>query len=175
MQLGCDASHCFHTVVHGMISLVLVLVLVLSSTRFHPMSRLVPRPTKRTRTTQGTYHDSLDATNADGNYDEIHVCEGKLKKMGANRLVEPLPVCVALEDSSDAWMNLKVWAVSDDTDLALDPRGGHLYDEAVERDVMDNHNSGSSSADGAQVARKRYTRSKVSVSPSTQVEQRNII
>lgn len=119
------------------------------------------RQPKRPRTKQSTYFDVLDDGDPDISYEEIQVREGRLKKTGVNTVAEPLPVRTPLQGSSDAWMNLKAWKVSDDTELALDPLGGELYAEAVERHVMDDTND---STGGVQVEKKRYIRSKVSVS-----------
>lgn len=123
------------------------------------MSRLGKHPR-----TKGAYFDQLDDGDDDVTYEDIHVREGRLKKTGPNTVAETLPIHVAvLDDASSVWMNMASWKVSDDTDLALDPSDGRLYDEAVNRHVMDDRDL-TSGTDDVQVEKKRYIRSKVSVS-----------
>lgn len=116
------------------------------------------RPTKRSRRTQGFHIDNLDhGDNVD--YEDIQLREGRLNRSGTNTVREAPSVQVPIEDGSGAWMNLQSWSAIDDTDLALDPSDGRMYEQAVEQDVMDE-----TGADGIQVEKKRYIRSKVSVS-----------
>lgn len=119
------------------------------------------RPFKRTRRNPNAYFDELDdGDDDDVSYQDIHVREGRLKKTG----LKSLPIRVAvLDDASSAWMNMTSWKVNDDTDFALDPCDGQLYEEAVDRHVMDDTEA-TSSGDGVHVEKKRYIRSQVSVS-----------
>lgn len=116
-------------------------------------------PAKRPRTT--AYIDQVDLGIEDIDYSAVHVREGKLNKSGINNVIEPLPVREPLQGVSDAWRRLTAWSVEDSTTLALDPADGRLYNEALERHVMDDSRGIEATAP---VARKRYPRSKVSVS-----------
>lgn len=122
------------------------------------------QPNKRLRPAQGFHIDSIDCEDT-VSYEDIHVREGRLNKIGVNTVREPLPVRIPLENNagdSSAWMKLTAWTVTDDTDLALDPHDGRLYEEALERDVMEDDVT---DRDGrVQAAKKQYIRSKVSVS-----------
>lgn len=123
------------------------------------------RPYKRTRRNPNAYFDELDdGDDDDVSYQDIYVREGRLKKTG----LESLPVRVAvLDDASSAWMNMTSWKVNDDTEFALDPCDGRLYEEAVDRHVMDDteaNTEATSSGDGVHAEKKRYIRSQVSVS-----------
>lgn len=53
------------------------------------------------------------------------------------------------QQSDSAWTQTLSWAVADDTNFALDPEDGDLYDEVVEGDVMDNTSSTATPAPAA--------------------------
>lgn len=99
------------------------------------------RPGKRTRTRTVAHfrRDDIDVDEA-VSYEDIEVHEGRLHKTGINTVSESLPVRIPIKDhsgDSSAWMNLTSWSVSEDTDFALDPSDGRMYDQVLERDVMD--------------------------------------
>lgn len=107
-----------------------------------------------------TYIDQVDLGIKAIDYSAVHVREGKLNKSGINNVIEPLPVREPLRGISDAWKRLIAWSVEEDTTYALDPADGRLYDEAVERHVMDDSSGVEATV---LVTKKTYTRSKVSV------------
>lgn len=112
------------------------------------------RAAKRPRTT--AYFDQVDH-----GIDDIHAREGKLNKSGINNVVEPLPVRETFQEDTDTWRTLTSWGIEEDTTFALDPDDGRLYDEAVNRDVMD---ESTSSEVQTLAPKKQYVRSRVSVS-----------
>lgn len=118
--------------------------------------------TKRPRITRGAYVDKIDDL-GDDSYEGISVLEGKLHKTGANTVHEPLPIREVLHDISGSWRNLTSWAVVDNSDLALDPVDGHLYIEALNREVMDDSHDATGNS-GPQAMQNIYIRSRVSVS-----------
>lgn len=120
------------------------------------------RPPKRPR--NSVYVDRVDIGIDDIDiYSDISVREGRLNKSGKHNVIEPLPTREPVRDVSEAWMSLTAWRTDDDSTFALDPADGRLYDEAVEREVMDDTPSASSAETVSPVARKTYACSRVSV------------
>lgn len=115
--------------------------------------------------TASTYHiDQLGDVESDNvSYKDIAVRKGCLNKTGC----EPLPIRMSLNDhlsSASTWMNLSAWSLVDDTDLALDPRDGMMYEQAVDQDVMEDVEATGEANETHVGGRKQYNRSKVLVS-----------
>lgn len=113
------------------------------------------RSSKRTRLNNGgAYRDSVPM---ETDFDDIQSREGRLRRVGGNHNVFTAPLARTTHQELSDWTNTTAWAPMDDPDFALDPNDGAWYDEVVERDAMQ------ANGPDAQVQRKKYHRSKVSV------------
>lgn len=113
-----------------------------------------PRPAKRLRSSINTsYHDTIPLLD---DYELVQAREGRLRRVGNNLRTAPLARTTHHETPS--WTTATSWAPVDDSEFALDPGDGSWYNEVVEADVMEEFSP--------EALKKRYIRSKVSVSSS---------
>lgn len=112
-----------------------------------------PRPTKRQRSARdSSYHDAIPMPD---DFEQVHSREGRLKRVGNS--VRTASVDRTTHHETHSWRTTTSWAPFDDIEFALDPGNGALYAEVVDADVMETLVS-------KIVQKKRYERSKVSVS-----------
>ncbi|PPQ99597.1 hypothetical protein CVT26_009183 [Gymnopilus dilepis] len=92
------------------------------------------RPKKRVRVNQeGGVSQNLISLH-DDDYSAIHYREGRLINYGTS--IGVAPPARTLHASARTWESVLAWGPEDDQNFALDP-DGQWYDEAVEKDVMD--------------------------------------
>ena len=95
-----------------------------------------PWPTKCQRPDPGTsYHDPVPLLNDDFDFDTIHSCEGRLKRVSG---LGGLGTAALPQDPhhGTSWSSVYSWDPPDDSEFALDPNGD-LYDDLIEGDVME--------------------------------------
>lgn len=108
------------------------------------------RQRTRARLNQQCHHDSIAL---DDKYGDIEHREGRV----LTTEVPPVTVQEVIVDASE-WQNTLAWGPADDENFALDPPGGHMYEESLDRDV------GQQPAPPVTAPKKVYTKSRVSVS-----------
>lgn len=119
-----------------------------------------PAP-KRARLNAGS---SQDLVPLPGDEAIVHEHVAQLKRIGGAQatlhgsVTRPI-TSTSTASSTPTWHALETWEPVDSQDYALDPADGGWYDEAVDQDVTDEVHR-------PVVGRKKYSRSKVSVSPS---------
>lgn len=113
------------------------------------------RPPKRARLNPGAHRDQAPLPD---DPHEVQLREAPLRRVGAPHSVLQGPVArVPNAASTSSWTTLQSWEPRDDTEYALDPPDGALYDQALSQDVT---------VEVRVTLKKKYKRSRVSVSPS---------
>jgi len=113
------------------------------------------RASKRQQTSHSTAHHDPIPIDEDDVYRQVFHREGRLRRVG-NDVVTATTSRDLVQSTDHRWTSMASWAPPDDLNYALET-DGLGYENAVEADVMEEP-----------VIPKKYTKSRVSVSSSTQ-------